>query len=84
MNENDEMVWNGSVGMVMDKSVIEVIERKNGMGMDGIEWIENMDANGNEKQRCVVMRVIEVKQDGKGGWNNEQESMINEMSENEF
>ena len=61
MNENDEMVWNGSVGMVMDKSVIEVIERKNGMGMDGIEWIENMDANGNEKQRCVVMRVIEVK-----------------------
>ena len=61
MNENDEMVWNGSVGMVMDKSVIEVIERKNGMGMDGIEWIENMDANENEKQRCVVMRVIEVK-----------------------
>ena len=42
-------------------SVIEVGERKNGMGMDGIEWIENMDANGNEKQRCVVMRVIEVK-----------------------
>ena len=61
MNENDEMVWNGSVGMVMDKSVIEVIERKNGMGMDGIEWIENMDANGNEKQRCVVMRVMDVK-----------------------
>ena len=65
MNENDEMVWNGSVGMVMDKSVIEVIERKNGMGMDGIEWIENMDANGNEKQRCVVMRVMELKQEGK-------------------
>ena len=32
-------------------SVIEVTERKNGMGMDGNEWIENMDANENEKQR---------------------------------
>ncbi len=31
--------------------VIEVGERKNGMGMDGNEWIENMDANENEKQR---------------------------------
>ena len=31
--------------------VIEVVERKNGMGMDGNEWIENMDANENEKQR---------------------------------
>ena len=42
-------------------SVIEVVERKNGMGMDGNEWIENIDANENEKQRCVVMRVMEVK-----------------------
>ena len=32
-------------------SVIEESERKNGMGMDGHEWIENIDANGNEKKR---------------------------------
>ena len=31
-------------------SVIEVVERKNGMGMDGNEWIENIDAKANEKQ----------------------------------
>ena len=42
-------------------SVIEVTERKNGMGMDGNEWIENIDVNENEKQICVVMRVMEVK-----------------------
>ena len=42
-------------------SVIVVGERKNGMGMDGNEWIENIDANGNEKQGCVVMTVMEVK-----------------------
>jgi len=42
-------------------SVIEVSDRKNGMGMDGNEWIENIDANGNEKQGCVVMTVMEVK-----------------------
>ena len=41
--------------------VIEVVERKNGMGMYENEWIENIDANNNEKQRCVVMRVMEVK-----------------------
>ena len=29
---------------------MEVVERKNGMGMDGNEWIENIDANRNEKQ----------------------------------
>ena len=28
-------------------SVIEVTERKNGMGMDGNEWIKNIDANRN-------------------------------------
>ena len=44
-------------------SVIEVVERKNGMGMDGNEWIENIDANENEKQGCVVMRVMEVKEE---------------------
>ena len=42
-------------------SVIEVGERKNGMGMDGYECIENTYANENEKQRCVVMRVMDVK-----------------------
>ena len=29
---------------------MEVVERKNGMGMDGNEWIENIEANENEKQ----------------------------------
>jgi len=42
-------------------NVIEVVERKNGMGIDGYEWIQNIDENENEKQRCVVMRVIELK-----------------------
>ena len=42
-------------------SVIEVAERKNGMGMDKNECIYNIDANENGKQRCVVMRVMEVK-----------------------
>ena len=42
-------------------SVIEVVERKNGMVIDGNEYIENIDANRNEKQRCVMMRVMEVK-----------------------
>ena len=32
-------------------SVIEVIERKNEIRMDGNECIENIDANRNEKQR---------------------------------
>ena len=31
-------------------SVIEVAERKNGMGMDGNGCIKNMDAIENEKQ----------------------------------
>ena len=31
-------------------SVIEVVERKNRMGIDGNKWIENIDANENEKQ----------------------------------
>ena len=29
---------------------MEVAERKNGMGIDGNEWIENIGANDNEKQ----------------------------------
>ena len=32
-------------------SVIEVDEKKHEMGIDENEWIENMDANENEKQR---------------------------------
>ena len=42
-------------------SVMEVVDRKNGMGMDGHECIENIDTNENEKQGCVVMRVMELK-----------------------
>ena len=42
-------------------SVIEVVERKNGVEMDGNEWIENINVNENEKQICVVMKVMEVK-----------------------
>ena len=45
--------------------MIEVVERKNGIRMDGNRWIENIDANRNEKQGCVVMRVMEVKEDAK-------------------
>ena len=32
-------------------SVIEVADRKNRMGMDAYEWIENIDAIENEKKR---------------------------------
>ena len=42
-------------------SVIEVVDRKNRMGMDAYEWIENIDAIRNEKQGCVVMKVMELK-----------------------
>ena len=31
-------------------SVMEVVERKNEMGIDGNEWIQIIDANENEKQ----------------------------------
>ena len=41
-------------------SEIEVVERKNGMGMDENEWIKKIDANRNEKQRCVVMKMMEL------------------------
>ena len=47
------MKWNGMRGLErkwIRVSVMEVGERKNEMGMDGSEWIENMDANENEKQ----------------------------------
>ena len=58
------MQWNGMRGLEwkwIRVSVIEVIDRKNEMGMDRNEWIENIDANENEKQGCVVMRVMELK-----------------------
>ena len=57
------MRWNGMRGLEwkwIRVSVIEVAEKKREIGMDRNEWIENMDANRNEKQRCVVMRVMEV------------------------
>ena len=51
------MRWNGMRGLEwkwIRVSVIEVIDRKNEMGMDRNERIENIDANENEKQGCVV------------------------------
>ena len=33
--------------------------------MNRNEWIENIDANENEKQRRVVMRVMDMKEDAK-------------------
>ena len=59
------MKWNGMRVLEwkwIRVSVMEVVERKNGMGMDGNEWIENIDANENEKQICVVMKVMELKE----------------------
>ena len=62
MNENDEMGWNESIGMEMDRSECDWSgweEAWNGNGWN--EWIENIDANGNEKQEWVVMKVMELK-----------------------
>ena len=42
-------------------SVIEVVERKNGMGIDKNEWIENIYVNENDKLRCVMMTVMKLK-----------------------
>ena len=58
------MKWNGMRGMEwkwIRVSVIEVAERKIRMGIDGNGWIENIDANDNENQERVVMRVMEMK-----------------------
>ena len=47
------MKWNDMGGLEwkwIRVNMIEVTERKNGMGMDGNGWIENIDANRNEKQ----------------------------------
>ena len=46
LNGNDAMEWKW-----IRVSVIEMGKRKNEMGMHGNEWIENIDANENEKQR---------------------------------
>ena len=64
------MKWNGMRVLKWKwkgVSVIEVDERKNGTVMDGNEWEENMDANVNEKQGCVSMRVKEVELGRKEG-----------------
>ena len=59
MNGNDEMEWNESIGMEMDKTECD------GSGWeeewDGNECIKNKNANGSEKQGWVVMRVMDVK-----------------------
>ena len=59
MNGNDEMEWDESIGMEMDKTECD------GSGWeeewDGNECIKNMDDNRNEQQRSVVMRVMDVK-----------------------
>ena len=47
------MKWNRMRGLEwkwIRVSVMEVVERKNEMGMDGNEWIQIIDANENEKQ----------------------------------
>ena len=47
------MKWKGMRGLEwkwIRVRVIEVVDRKHEMGMDGNEWIENIDANRNEKQ----------------------------------
>ena len=44
--------WDGMGGLELKwirVIVIEVVERKNGMGMYENEWIKNMHANRNEK-----------------------------------
>ena len=58
------MKWNKKRGLEWNwirVSVIIVVDRKHGMEIDENEWIENIDANRNEKQRYVVMRVMELK-----------------------
>ena len=47
------MKWNRMRGLErkwIRVSVMEVVKRKNEMGMDGNEWIQIIDANENEKQ----------------------------------
>ena len=48
------MKWNGMRGLQWKWKIvseIEVTERNNEMEMEAYEWIENIDANENEKQR---------------------------------
>ena len=58
------MKWNEMRGMEwkwIRVSVIEVDERKNGMGIDGNEWARNKDANRHGNEEWAVMRVMDVK-----------------------
>ena len=66
------------------ESVTEVVVRKNGMGMDAYEWIENIDAIKNEKAEMCGDEGDGGEIGWKGILNKEQEGMINEMGENEF
>ena len=47
MNGNDEMEWYGGIGMEMDKSEYDWSNWEE--EWDGNGWIENIDANRNEK-----------------------------------
>ena len=58
------MEWNGMRVLEwkwIGVSMIEVVDRKNGMGMDGYECIENNDANRHGNEEWAVMRVMDVK-----------------------
>ena len=62
MDWKDEMKWNESSRMELDKSECDWSGwEEEGVEMDGNECIENINANENEKQRWVVMRVMELK-----------------------
>ena len=59
MNDNDEMEWNERIEMGMDRSECDWSgweEERDGNGC-----IKNIDANDNEKQEWVVMKVMELK-----------------------
>ena len=60
MNENDEMEWNERIAMEMDKSECDWSGWEEEWYGNGC--IKNMDANRNEKQIWVVMKVMEVKE----------------------
>ena len=56
------MEWNERIGMEMDKSDCDwSCWEEEWYGKNGNEWIENIDANENEKQIWVVMKVMELK-----------------------
>ena len=62
MNGNDEMEWNERIEMEMDKSECDGSGwEEEWYGKNGNEWIKYIDAKENKKQRCVVMKVMELK-----------------------